>query len=166
MLRNCKNCGKEFDDDIINSSKFPKDYCSYSCYDNWIKFNNPPNCNCSVCGRPIYMRPYRLQRLVHSKITCSKECSNKLRSNWMTGKGNHQYGLKGNLNDSFKGKEVINGGYIYEYRPGHPKADEGGRVRQHRLVVEDNWEKFDEKYFSLTDSGIHILKDEYDASYQ
>ena len=34
----------------------------------------------------------------------------------------------------------------------------GGRVRQHRLVVEENWERFDEKFFSISKDGRHILK--------
>lgn len=163
MLRICKNCGKEFDDDLIDSSKFPKDYCCYSCYETWVRFNYPPNCECSVCGKPMYMKPSRLKRLIHSKITCSKDCCNKLRVDWMSGEENHQFGLKGDLNSSFKGNETINNGYIYEYRPDHPKADNRGRVRQHRLVVEDNWKNYDEKYFSITENGLHILKDEFDV---
>lgn len=163
MLRNCKNCGKEFDDNTISSSNFPKEYCCYSCYEKWMKFNYTPNCKCSVCGKLMYLKPYRLKRLAHSKITCSKDCSKKIRSDWMTGDGNHQYGLKGDLNSSFKGKEICSNKYIYEYRPTHPNANSDGRVRQHRLVVEDNWERFDEKYFSTTESGLHLLKDEYDV---
>ena len=50
---------------------------------------------------------------------CSKECSIELRKIRMSGENNHQYGLKGALNSSYKGGEKINvGGYILIYSPG------------------------------------------------
>lgn len=85
----------------------------------------------------------------------------------MKDEGNHQYGLTGENNSSFKGKEIIsNLGYIFEYCPGHPKpcdkSIKGSRVRQHRLVVERNYQKFDSKYFEEINGWI-VLKDEYDV---
>ena len=57
------------------------------------------------------------------------------------GENNHQYGLIGDKNSSFKGLEIMsNYGYILEYCPGHPKpcdrSNKESRVRQHRLVIE------------------------------
>lgn len=82
------------------------------------------------------------------------------------GEDNHQFGLIGDKNASFKGKEIISSlGYILEYCPDHPKpcdrSNLGTRVRQHRLVIERNYDKFDSKYFEEIDGWI-VLKDEYD----
>ena len=54
----------------------------------------------------MYLKPSRLKR-VKNGICCSKECTNKLKSEYSKGTKNHQYGLKGNLNSSFKGEEII-----------------------------------------------------------
>ena len=43
----CKICEKE--DYLIDTKKFPKDFCSYKCYEEWCKFNKTPNCECSIC---------------------------------------------------------------------------------------------------------------------
>lgn len=154
----CIICGKE--NYPIDTKKFPKDFCSYKCYEEWQKFNKTPNCTCSICGRSMYLKPSRLSR-VKNGITCSKECANKLKSSYMSGEKNHQFGLKGDLNASFLGKEIqTTGGYIMEYCPGHPYANEYGRVRQHRLVIERNHELFSEDYFEVI-NGNYYLKAEY-----
>ena len=107
---------------------------------------------------------YRLKR-VQNGITCSKECASILQSKWMKGEGNHQFGLTGNKNASFKGNEIVSEfGYILEYCPEHPfphdKTNKCCRVFQHRLVVERNADKFDDKYF-IEINGNKYLKPEY-----
>ena len=68
----------------------------------------------------MYLKPYRLKRIKH-EITCSKTCANILKSDYFKGEGNHQYGLIGNKNSSFKEDEIMNSeGYILEYAPDHP----------------------------------------------
>lgn len=155
----CKLCGNE-----IPETKAPKGFCSWKCYEEWCKFNKTPNCRCSVCGKEMYIKPSRLKR-VKNGITCSKECANKLKSEYMSGEGNHQFGLIGDKNVSFKGTEIIsNYGYILEYAPEHPfphdKTTKGGRVFQHRLVIEKNYKLFDETYF-LEINGNFYLKPEF-----
>ena len=66
------------------------------------KWHGTPNCKCVVCGKDMYIRPNRIKRAKHG-VTCSKECSSKNRSKWFSGAGNHQFGLKEDLNSSFKG---------------------------------------------------------------
>ena len=149
---------------VVNTEKFPKDFCSYKCYEEWRKRNKPPNCSCEVCGKPMYMKPYRLGR-VKNGITCSKECSNKLREEFMSGKNNHQYGLTGDKNSSFGGEELISEfGYILVYCPGHPfphdKTNKCTRVFKHRLVIEENYQLFDAKYF-IEIEGKFYLRPEY-----
>ena len=158
----CKICGKENYE--VNTKKFPKDFCSYKCYEEWQKWNKEPNCKCAVCHRSMYIKPSRLKR-VKNGITCSSECANKLKSEYMSGENNHQFGLTGDKNSSFKGNEVIsNYGYILEYAPNHPfphdKSVKGTRVFQHRLVIERNFNKFDSKYFMQL-GGKFYLKPEY-----
>lgn len=153
----CIICKKE--NYVIDTKKFPKDFCSYKCYEEWTKFNKEPNCKCSICGIEMYLKPSRLKR-VKNGICCSKECTNKLKSEYSKGSKNHQYGLKGDLNSSFKGEETIHHEYVYEYLPNHPRANSSGRVRQHRLIIEKNYKMFNPIYFEEVNNTI-ILKDDY-----
>lgn len=158
----CKNCGKEGYEKVKN---VPKDYCSYHCYEEWSKFNKTPNCECTVCGRKMYLKPSRLSR-VKNGITCSKECTYKLKSEYMQGEGNHQYGLKGELNASFKGEEIekINNTVIdiMIYVPEHPYANEHGRVVKHRYLVEQNYLNYNPNYFEEI-NGFIVLKKGYEV---
>lgn len=164
-MENCKNCGKE----IINPTKsMPKGFCSYGCYEQWTKFNKTPNCECTVCGRKMYMKPSRLKRVSHG-ITCSIECASLLKSEYMMGKENHQFGLKGNLNSSFKDKDLPqnNNGLIdiMVYVKDHPFGNRNGRVKKHRLVVEQNYHLFDSIYF-MEIGGKFYLKPEIDVHHK
>jgi len=160
----CKVCGKT--DYVIDTKKFPKDFCSYRCYEEWQKWNKTPNCECAVCKRKMYIKPSRLKR-VKNGITCSKECANKLKSEYMQGERNHQFGLIGDKNASFKGECIESEfGYILEYCPGHPYPHDSSnnttRVFQHRLVIERNSDKFDDIYFEVI-NGWKVLKPIYEV---
>ena len=160
----CKICEKE--DYLIDTKKFPKDFCSYKCYEEWCKFNKTPNCECSVCGRLMYLKSSRIKRAKNG-ITCSLECSYKLKSIYMKGSNNHQFGLIGDKNASFKDTDLVtNYGYILEYCAGHPyphdKSNKTTRVLQHRLVVERNSNNFKEHYFEVI-NGWKVLKPEYEV---
>ena len=158
----CKNCGKE---EYEIKKNIPKDFCSNHCYEKWNKFNKTPNCECVVCGRKMYLKPSRLSR-VKNGITCSKECTYKLKSEYMKGEGNHQFGLKGELNASFKGNEIEVKNHnvidIMIYVPNHPKANNDGRVRKHRWLIEQNYQNYDINYFENI-NGFMVLKSEYDV---
>lgn len=83
----------------------------------------------------------------------------------MSGSGNHQYGLIGDLNASFKGQEIkTNHGYILSYVKDHPfphdKSYKTIRVYQHRLVIEENADNFPDNFFVIID-GKKYLKQEY-----
>lgn len=167
-MSECKYCKKEF---IPNESarQFPKTFCSYSCYEHWLKENKEPNCVCAYCKIPIYRKPSQIKRAVHG-VTCSKECANKLKAIYYSGKGNPQYGLIGDKNASFKGIEILsNYGYILEYVPNHPfphdKNVKGTRVLQHRLIIERNADKFDDKYFIIINNKKY-LKLEYEVHHK
>ena len=153
----CKYCGKEFQ--IINCRKDTAKYCSKECANDSRKGDF--NCKCEICGKPLHRKPYTLKKNKH--ITCSTECLNKLKSKLYSGEGNHQYGLKGTLNASFKGNIVRrrnnNVTDILVYEPTHPYCNKDGRVKLHRLIVEQNYQKFDSKYFEEINNRTVLKKD-------
>ena len=162
----CANCGKI---EYVPPCR-AKNYvcCCTSCSAEYRKkqHTNQIKCICPICGTEFWVKPSRVKR-VKTQICCSKECSSKLKETTYLGENNHQYNLTGDKNSSFKGKEIVsNYGYILEYCPGHPRpcdtSVKGSRVRQHRLVIERNYKKFDPKYFEEIDGWI-VLKDEYDV---
>ena len=73
-------------------------------------------------------------------------------------------------NALFKGIEILsNYGYILEYAPNHPfphdKNVKGTRVLQHRLIIERNADKFDDKYFIIINNKKY-LKLEYEVHHK
>ena len=83
----------------------------------------------------------------------------------MKGEGNHQYGLCGEKNASWRGgKALSNYGYIEVYCPDHPFGDrKSPRVFEHRLVAE--------KYLLTEENSIEIdgkryLKPEYEVHHK
>lgn len=124
------------------------------------------NYKCDICKKEMYARPNRIKTNKNG-ITCSKACGSILKSQYMSGEGNHQYGLIGDKNSSHKGLETIsNLGYILEYCPGHPRPHDkgvlGSRVRQHRLVIERNSHQYNKDYFEILNGWV-VLKKEYDV---
>ena len=77
---------------------------------------------------------------------CSKQCHNEAKKVYCAGENNHQYGLRGIKNDSWKGgKRKTQYGYYAIQVIGHPFAqDKTDYVLEHRIVAE--------KYL-LTDSN-------------
>lgn len=95
------------------------------------------NYKCVICGVDIYVKPHRLLK-ENFGFTCSRECSSKIRGIKTKGSGNHQYGLKGSLNASFKtGRRISNYGYVLIYNPEHERANCNGYVFEHILVMEE-----------------------------
>lgn len=86
---------------------------------------------CVVCGKQYKIKPSH----AHLRKCCSKECGKIHRSKKMSGKGNHQFGLKGPKNASFKtGKRETNYGYTAAYCPEFSDKQDG-YVLEHRLVM-------------------------------
>lgn len=72
---------------------------------------------CSVCGVVVQRSRRDLKRW--KTVACSRLCAGKL-----TG------------NQNFKGGRIERGGYVLLYLPDHPRADQKGYVREHRVIVE------------------------------
>ncbi len=90
------------------------------------------------------------------------KCRNELDSKRMVGNGNHQYGLKGKKNGSWKSdKRKTSNGYIKIRKPYHPFKDCDGFVLEHRLIAEkyllnkDNSIMLDGKYYLKKPLVVH-----------
>lgn len=123
------------------------------------------NIKCCVCGKELILKPSRIKRVKHG-VTCSKKCFYIRQKEFMIGFNNHQFGLKGELNSSFKnGVRVNSQGYILIYSPNNAGCNCDGYCREHRLVVEENHNLFSDKYFNVIDNSF-ILKDEFDVHHK
>ena len=154
----CKNCGKK-----LEGSGKPKGFCKYSCYENWAKWNKTPNCKCPICGKEFYLKPSRIKSCKNG-VTCSRECSAKLKSIYFSGEGNHQFGLKGAKNSSWISDEKISYyGYKLIRKLDHPFKNSDGFVFEHRLVAaeyllnEQNKINIDGKDYLSPDYHVHHI---------
>lgn len=161
-IRKCLNCG--IDVEIRNKQRMIQEhiFCSQKCLNEYKRKEreqspNYFNCICPICGRNFHLKPYQLKKAKHHY--CSKKCYIEAKKEYMKGKGNHQYGLKGRKNASWKtDKKVTNCGYIKIRSLDHPFKDYDDCVLEHRLVAE--------KYLLNDENSIEIngkryLKPEY-----
>lgn len=155
----CECCGKDFlcERQRINEHKHL--FCSVECFSKFRKSLTEPNCICPVCGSPFHVKPYHLKK--YKNHYCSKECHRIAKQEYMKGDKNHQYGLKGSLNDSWKSDERIS---YYGYRLirnlEHPFKNCDGFVFEHRLIAE---RYLLNDYNSVEIEGKKYLKPEYDV---
>lgn len=157
--KKCLICGKSF---LVphwrtNTAK----YCSTQCQHNGLHAQSETTC--TNCGKRFHIKPYtRRSTSRNMGYFCSRQCLDEYRKVWFTGENNHQYGLKGELNASFKGKEIISKNNrlleVEVYAPYRKDANKLGRVKLHRLLVEENWDRFRSDAFDIVD-GQHVLKD-------
>lgn len=155
--KKCLICGKVF---FVPHWRQNAKYCSVSCQRKSL--HGDLNTICTNCGKPFHMKPCQKERYTrHIGCFCSKKCLNEYRKIWFVGENNHQYGVKGKENASFKGNEIPrknnNLCEVEVYTPYRIDADKRGRVTLHRLLVEENWEKFRGDAFEEID-GQHVLK--------
>lgn len=129
-----------------------------------------PNTECTNCGKDFHMKESRKLRGKRPMgFFCSINCSSEYRKEYFKGENNHQYGLIGDLNASFKGdftkktnhKNVDLFKYVGEKYPKNVK----GRVLYHRYLVQENYKLFKIDYFDLID-GKYILKDSIDVHHK
>lgn len=156
IKKTCLICGKEFE--VIPCRKDTAKYCSTECQSKAL--HGKPNCVCEVCGKEYHCKPSQIKRYKHH--TCSRECIAELKKKLYCGEGNHQFGLKGKLNSSYKGKELARKNNniidIWVYSPEHPHCDKYGRVTKHRLIVEEHYKQFDAKYFETVGDKVVLKK--------
>lgn len=163
MITKCEYCQKEFK---IYPSRLKSKHvcCSRRCKTELaskIRFTDAEylNCVCPICSIRFHLKDSAAED--GSQHCCSRECAMKLRSRKMKGDGNHQFGLIGNQNSSWKSDIKINAyGYRMVRNPSHPFCDVDGFVFEHRLVVEENWLT---PYNSVEINGKRYLSPEYEV---
>ncbi|NFH00751.1 hypothetical protein FC831_10570 [Clostridium botulinum] len=133
-IKKCDYCNNDVE--IRHKGRLNRNhiFCSKSCEGNFKKLQNL-NIECPVCGIRFHLKPSQVNK---SKVHyCSRNCQNIAKSIYMKGEGNHQYGLKGNKNSSWKIDEKTT---YYGYRKirclNHPFKDCDGFVFEHRLLAE------------------------------
>lgn len=134
-IRKCSFCNNDIE--VRNKERMARDniFCNTSCQSNYRKNKLDLNVSCSYCGLKFHLKPSKL--IKYDKHYCSIECNKKDKSIYMSGEGNHQYGLKGNLNNSWKSdSRITNYGYKKIRYLEHPFADCDGFVLEHRLIAE------------------------------
>jgi hypothetical protein len=157
----CAECGKE--EEMLPSRAKNYVCCSVECLGkfNSKRYSKKISCICPICNTSFELKPYNFNR-VQSTPCCSVSCAAKLKESTFSGKQNHQYGLKGHLNSSFKGQEIsrrnVHLDDIWVYCPERPSSDFTGRITKHRLLVEENYFLFDQNYFN-TIGDFKVLKD-------
>lgn len=157
-VKKCDNCGADVEIKHKERLYHKNIFCSKKCEGEFKKAQTKPNCKCTICGKEFHVKPSHM----HENITCSKECCKKYRHKLMSGSGNHQYGLKGELNASWKSDErITNYGYKKIRALSHPFKDCDGFVFEHRLVAEqylltdENSVEIDGKKYLNPDYEVH-----------
>ena len=106
------------------------------------KVNRKTGCNltCPICGKSFYRKKSEINNMKDkNNATCSKQCSYELKKTLYSGKNNHQYGLTGNKNASWKSdvKYSKNDNHYTMIRvEDHPFRDKSNFVPKYRLVAE------------------------------
>lgn len=163
-IKQCNNCGKDVEIRHKDRLKRLNVFCSKECEIIYKKqyresFENYFNCKCPICNKMFHLKPYSIKK--NKNNYCSKECHRIAKTQYMRGEKNHQFGLKGNKNASWKSdKKITNYGYIKIRCLEHPFKDFDGFVLEHRLIAE--------KYLLNNENSIEIngkkyLKPEFDV---
>lgn len=144
--------------------------CSKECQHIHLaqKFSKKIKCKCAYCGKSIELKPYKYN-LVQNPC-CSKICANNLKKETYKGSNNHQFGLCGPLNASFKEGNLLdqNGRSveIMVYAPDCPESNQNGRVKKHRLLIYQNKDRFNKCIFKddliHSDINVHHIDCDHD----
>ena len=120
------------------------------------KNKNGKDLICPICGKSFYRKQSIINKIKDiNHLTCSKECCYKLRKQTFKGSNNHQFGIKGIENASWKSEERygINNRYKIIRTPEHPFKDKEDFVPNYILVAE--------KYLLTSDNSIIINNVKY-----
>lgn len=151
-IKKCAECGKDVEifhkERLYNRKNF---FCSRRCMGIYTKKQNL-NTICPICGKSFHKKAYSKTKCLNNY--CSIECHRKAKMKYMKGEKNHQYGLKGKLNASWKSdKRVSSYGYILVRCLEHPFRNEDDMVFEHRLIAE--------KYLLNDENSVEINGKKY-----
>ena len=134
----CDSCGKDV---LITPSQQTRNkhfFCSVEC-SQAFKRRYQVKLVCPICNKEFYRKQSWVLKLKNiNNATCSKECFAKLKSINFTGENNHQYGLTGSKNASWKSniRYTNNTRYTLIRSETHPFRDQANFVPEHRLIAE------------------------------
>lgn len=132
VVLTCEQCGDSYE--VIRCRLGRSRFCSRKCSDDSKRAE--PNVVCGVCGKSYHIKPWLLMR--SKNHYCSVACRSEAMKQNMRGENNHQYGLTGELNASWRSDlRMTNYGYLTVRSPNHPFKNSGGFVFLHRLVFEE-----------------------------
>lgn len=158
----CDNCGKEFLCEYWRIVSREHLFCSKKCNGEYVRKQSELNCVCEICGKKFHRKKSHIDKYKHSY--CSIECHRKAKQSYMLGEKNHQYGLLGNKNASWKSDERISSyGYRLIRVVDHPFRNSDDMVFEHRLVAEkylltdDNSVEIDGKRYLSEDYIVHHI---------
>lgn len=162
ISKKCECCGEIYE--IPHWREHKSKYCSKKCSTEASKA--PKNVVCAICGKPFHLKQSYIDKY-EAKLgfCCSKKCQTEQMRIRMTGEGNHQYGLKGKLNASFKEGKLLQKNnnlteVMYYVGEWYKKSNEHGRVKYHRYLVELNHNLFNSDFFEKIENWYY-LKDGY-----
>lgn len=116
---------------------------------------------CTQCGKKFMKKYSHVKKRESGNFFCSRECLAIYKKVAFAGENNHQFGLRGKLNASFKDgitkKRNNNLIDLHIYVENHPRANKNGRVLLHKYLVEQNYQLFNPKYFEEI-NGMIVLK--------
>lgn len=166
MILNCVICNKEFE--RTGKQALTAKTCSRKCMGENAKAK--PNTTCTNCGKEYHLKESAKKRYSRNMgFFCSLKCSNVYRIEHFKGENNHQFGLRGNLNASFKGdilkKKNNNNVDLFKYVGFDYPKNKNGRVLYHRYLVQENFKLFDTRFFDFID-GKYIIKDDLDVHHK
>lgn len=134
-IRECVNCNKHIEVKHKIRMERERIFCSKKCEGEYRKSLVKDNYVCDNCGKSYHIKPSKLK--LYEKHFCSMECHANYKKHAFKGEGNHQYGLKGSLNSSWKSDcKITNYGYRKIRSLNHPFRDCDDFVFEHRLVAE------------------------------
>jgi hypothetical protein len=154
----CECCNTEYS--IPHWRKEKSKFCSKKCSVDSKKAK--AETECTHCKKLFHVKKSQKEK---NKIGnfCSTACFYEFKKDYFKGINNHQYGLKGHLNSSFKGLEIKRKNNklidIHIYMPEHPYANKNGRILKHRFLVEENYEMFDISKFVNINNKWYLHKD-------
>lgn len=139
IITKCDFCGKDIKITKERQKRNKHFFCNAEC-SKLYKKKDQIKIQCKICGKDVYRKKSQVEKMKHPEnITCSKECCYKLRKTTYSGENNHQYGLTGNKNASWKSDERYNNDnkrYTLIRVENHPFCDQQNFVPEHRLIAE------------------------------
>ena len=138
IIVKCDYCGKDVSITPSQQTRNKHFFCNVEC-SSAFKRRNQVKLICPICKKEFYRKQSWVSRLKNvNDATCSKECYAKLKSINFTGKNNHQYGLTGSKNASWKSdvRHKNDNRYTLIRSETHPFRDKANFVPEHRLIAE------------------------------